>query len=138
MPILFLQGTSCANTPTEDFLLDEVDLMTGWQTRLLCQERIEVTKELFPVISNNQNTLKSFLCCICTHQGFLASVCGKSLILSYQKSQSISGRNKCRSNIRKHVCCNKNIFFFTIHFPSLSCEFPWELFPKTSCRESIN
>lgn len=71
MPILFLQGTSCANTPTEDFVLDEVDLMTEWQTRLLCQERIEVTKELFPVISNNQNTLKSFLRYICTHQGFL-------------------------------------------------------------------
>lgn len=46
---------------TEDFILDEVDLMTEWQTRLLCQERIEVTKELFPVISKNQNTLKSFL-----------------------------------------------------------------------------
>lgn len=59
MPVLFLQGTSCANIPREDFVLDEVDLMTEWQTRLLCQERIEVTKELFLATSHNQNTLKA-------------------------------------------------------------------------------
>jgi hypothetical protein len=110
--------------------------MTEWQTRLLCQERIEATKELFLVMPHNQNTLKAPYDVAEHIKAFW--LLWKSLILSPQKNQSISGRNKCYSNIRKYVLCNKNIFFLTIHFPFLSCKFSWELFPKTSCRGSIN